>query len=343
MGGYYIQRWDPEAKEWEDVAVINNPYKTIYVDTDLKPNTEYTYRILAFTTNNTPGPWSQTKVRTLPPPAAIIPVFAQPVGKGVIKIIWRPHPNERVDEYIVARYNDKTAEWEEVADLTPRYNVEFVDTGLQDGKVYKYRIIGVTFDGIKTYPSKTIRVSTYPRPPVVLNLTATIDRSRMIVVKWSPVPNAVAYKIYISPSPTGPFEYYTTVKTTQFIDKIPKDGFKRYYKVTAVSQFGTESLLSKSPVVMGETLPPPARPLVSTNRFNNVIQFIMTSPDDRAAKYLIVRTTQMGMFNKKVDKFVVNTNKFEDRINPSASYTYAIYAVDPNGIKSEPTIIKVEQ
>jgi len=344
MGGYYIQRWDPEGHVWEDVATIHNPFKSIYVDTDLRPNTLYTYRILAFTRKEIAGPWSrQVKVRTLPPPTQIIPIFAQPVGKGVVKIIWRPHPNERVAKYIIQRYDDSNARWEEIGELEPRFNVEFVDTGLVDGKIYKYRIIALTFDNLKSYPSKVIQISTFPRPPVVLNATATIDRPRQILLKWSPLPDVKGYKIYYSEGATGPFQLLGYSKTTQYVDKIPKDGFKRYYKVTAVSQFGTESLLNKTPIVMGETLPKPARPFVATNRFNNIIQFVMTSPDDRAVKYLIVRTQKMDMFNKKVDKFAVNSNKFRDQVNPSAEYIYQIYAVDGNGVKSEPAVVKVEQ
>ncbi|MRJ06713.1 MAG: hypothetical protein C6I01_04255 [Epsilonproteobacteria bacterium] len=342
MGGYYIQRWDPESKSWVELATITNPFKTIYVDDDLKPNNYYKYQILAFTRDKVPGPWVQTGTKTLPPPAPVIPVFAQPVGNGVIKIIWRPHPNERVHEYLIQRYNDHEARWEDMETKKPRYNVEFIDTGLEDGKIYKYRIIGITFDGLYTFPSKTIRVSTYPRPPVVTDAVATIDRGKMIIVKWSPIADVAYYKIYISDTPSGPFEYHAKTDKTYFVDKINKDGYKRYYKITAVSKFGTESLLSKTPVVMGETLPKPAKPIVSTNKFNNIVQFIMTSPDNRAVKYLIVRKTKIGFFKEATRKFVVSTNKFQDQIAPNTTYIYEIYAIDASGVASEPTVVKVE-
>ncbi|MEO1941487.1 MAG: hypothetical protein ABGW77_01180 [Campylobacterales bacterium] len=342
MGGYYIQRWDPEGQSWVDVATIRNPYKTIYVDSDLKPNHPYRYRILAFTKKEIPGPWIETSGKTLPPPAPIIPIYAQPVASGIIKIIWRPHPNERVNQYLVQRYNDTEAKWEDMERLEPRYNVEFVDTGLEDGKIYKYRIIGITFDNLYTYPSKTIRISTYPRPPIVSDAAASVDRAKMIVIKWSPVPGVKYYKIYISDSPSGPFEYYASTPTNSFTDKINKDGYKRYYKITAVSQFGTESLLEKTPVVMGETLPPPAKPIVSTSRFGNIIQFVLTSPDDRAVKYLIVRRQKIGLFNEQVKKFLVTSNKFQDKISPDATYIYEIYSIDGAGVQSEPAIVKVE-
>ena len=344
MKGYYIQRYDFKHKKWIQIATINNPFKSIYVDTNLKPAHIYKYKIATFDNKGIPSLAKEVQTSTLPPLSAVIPLEAKPINKGSIKLIFRPHPNERVYKYIIQRFNDKKAKWEEIDTLTPRLNVEYIDTGLKDGKIYKYRIFAISFDDIKSIPSKTIVVSTYPKPPVVLNITATTNLPKKIVVKFSPVKNAKYYKIYISDSPNSGFRFYKITKTTTFVDKINKDGFIRYYKVTAVSKYNTESLLNETPSVMGETLPKPATPIVSTNRYSNTIEFIFTSPDNRAVKYLIIKKEKTGLFKSVEKRFISNSNRFIDTINPKHSYEYKIYEVDKYGLISQkPAIVEVDK
>jgi hypothetical protein len=277
----------------------------------------------------------KTSVKTLPKLAPVIPLEAKPIAKGMIKIIFRPHPNERVASYIIQRYDNETAKWQTIATLSPRLNVEYIDENLKDGEIYKYRIFAESFDGILSYPSNTISVSTFKRPPVVTNLHASVNLPKEIKLTWSAVKGAVYYKIYVSESSDGPFEYYKSTKNTVFIDKIDKDGYKRYYKVTAVSKHQTESLLENSPVVMGETLPAPAAPIVSSFLNGNELNLTFTSPDNRAVKYLIVEKEKTGIFSYKTKKFVVNSNRFQITVNPKKTYEFLIYEIDKNGLISQ--------
>jgi len=342
MSGYYIQRYSFKKHKWIQIATIKDPYKSIYVDTDLKPNTLYKYRIATFNKQGIPSLAVETKSKTLPPISPVIPLEAKPLAKGMVKIIFRPHMNERVKEYEIQRFNDKNAKWELLSILKPRLNVEFIDKNLKDGKIYKYRIIAKSFDNITSYPSKTIVASTYPKPPVVTNVKASVNLPKKIVITFSKVKGAAYYKIYRSLFPKGEFKFYKTTKNTSFTDYIGEDGATFYYKVTAVSPYKTESLLSNSIVVMGETLPKPSKPIVSTNINKNKIEFIFTSPDNRAQKYLIVKVTHLGIFKKKEQKFITEKNSFQDTIDPKKNYTYYIYEVDKYGlISQEPAEINI--
>lgn len=343
MSGYYIQRFNAKNNKWEQIATIKDPYKSIYVDTGLKPGHIYKYKIATFNKNGIPSLAKEVTQATLPKLQPVVPLEAKPLTKGKVKIIFRPHPNERVYKYIIQRYNDKTTKWEELTTLKPRLNVEYIDKNLKDGKIYKYRIIAITFDGIKSFPSTPLVVSTYPKPPVILKISASTNLPKKIKVTFSPVPNASYYKIYISDIPdNGSFTFYKKVNSTVFIDHINKDGYTRYYKVTAVSKHGTESLLSDTPVAMGQTLPKPSTPIVSTNRMGNTIEFIFTSPDNRAVKYLIVRKENQSLFKSNTKKFIANSNRFTDTLNPKYSYKYKIYEIDKYGlISNKPAIIEV--
>ncbi len=343
MSGYYIQRFNAKNNKWEQIATIKDPYKSIYVDTGLKPAHIYKYKIATFDKNGIPSLAKEVDQATLPKLQPVVPLEAKPLTKGEVKVIFRPHPNERVYKYIIQRYNDKTTKWEDLATVKPRLNVEYIDKGLKDGKIYKYRIIAVTFDKLYSLPSNPIVVSTYPKPPVILKINASTDLPKKIKVTFSPVPNAVYYKIYISDIPdNGSFSFYKKTNSTVFIDHINQDGVTRYYKVTAVSKHGTESILSDTPVAMGQTLPKPASPLVSTNRMGNTMEFIFTSPDNRAVKYLIIRKESKSLFKSNTKKLIANSNRFTDTINPKYSYKYQIYEIDRYGlISKKPAVIEV--
>jgi len=340
VSGYYIQKFDNKEHKWKMLATINDPFQTLYVDKNLKPSTIYSYKIATFDKNKTPSLAVKIEKRTLPTIAPIIPLEIKPLKKGMVKIVFRPHINERVAGYIIQKFNDKDAKWVSLHTLKPRYNVEYIDKDLKDGKIYKYRIIAYTYDGLQSIPSKILKVSTYPKPPVVLNIKTTINLPKKIVLKWTPVKGAKYYKVY-----TKGFFGFTPiakVKGTTYIDKIGKDGIIKYYKITAISVHDTESLLDKSPEVMGQTLSIPAKPLISTNVLKNKVEFILSSPDNRAIKYLIIKK-HGNIFNPKKKKFIINSNKFIDKnIKHKQTYKYEFYAVDKYGLISKANEVEVD-
>jgi len=344
VSGYYIQKYNNKLKKWSALVTIKDPFKSIYVDTNLKPNTIYKYRIATFDKNGVPSFAKEISQKTLERLSPVIILEAKPITKGKIKIIFRPHNNERVKGYIIKRFNNKTTKWETITTLTPRLNVEYIDNNLKDGTLYQYKIIAISFDNIKSLPSKTIKVYTFKKPPMVKNIIASKNLPKEIKITFSPVKEAIAYRIYISSYPEGPFRLYKEINSTTFIDKIHKDGYKRYYKITAVSKYNTESPLENSIVTMGETLPPPEKPTVSiVNKTPNSIEFLFSSPDNRANKYLIIKKEKLSLFKEDIKKFLVKSNHFKDKINPKYSYEYKIYAIDKYGLISKnPATIEVE-
>ena len=342
MSGYYIQRYNPKNKKWEQIATIKDPFVSIYVDTKLKPGFVYKYKIATFDKNGVPSLAKEAVQSTMPKLSPVIILEAKPIAKGKIKLIFRPHPNERVNEYIIKRFNDEESKWETIATLSPRLNVEYIDSGLKDGKIYKYKVFAKSFDDIKSFPSKTAVVSTFKKPPVITQIKATNNLAKKIVVSFSPVKGAVAYKIYISSFQNGPFRFYKKIYSTKFTDYINKDGYVRYYKITALSSHNTESLLSDTPVSMGQTLAKPAKPIVSTNIMGNQIELIFTSPDNRAVKYLIIKKEKISLFKSKEKKLIASSNRFIDTIDPKKTYEYDVYEIDKNNLLSQtPAIVKV--
>jgi len=87
----------------------------------------YKFKIATFK-NQTPSLAKEISQKTLPSIAEVIPLEIKPLKKGSVKIIFRPHPNERVQGYTIQRYDDKSSKWRALKDIEPRYNVEYIDS-----------------------------------------------------------------------------------------------------------------------------------------------------------------------------------------------------------------------
>ena len=100
--GYNFYRTDlqKDGKTLNLIKSIDNSYATHYVDKDLEPNTKYAYQISARTSSGTESRTTDAYiVQTLP---RIVPVsFAQAISNlpNRIKILWRPHPDQRIQYY----------------------------------------------------------------------------------------------------------------------------------------------------------------------------------------------------------------------------------------------------
>jgi len=55
MSGNYILKFDKKEHKWKMLATINDPFRSLYVDTNLKPSKLYSYRIATFNKNKIPS------------------------------------------------------------------------------------------------------------------------------------------------------------------------------------------------------------------------------------------------------------------------------------------------
>ncbi len=336
IAGYYIQR-SSDAKKYNTVKKIENKYITHWTDVNLKPNHLYFYKVSTFTKKGIPSFALLKKVKTLDKLAPIPWIDnANLKTRGMIKILFRPHPNERVKGYKIQRFNDTDAKWETIKTLEPRLRAEYIDKNLVDGKIYKYRIIAYSFDGIDSYPSKVVIAQTLQKPMVVTNISASTDLVKQIKLTWKPVKGAVKYKIYYSFNQNSSFNPLKTTTKTSFVDKINKDGFVKYYKITSINRYGMESI--KSQAVMGTTLSIPTKPIVSIiNKTNSSVTFSMNSADKRAVKYLIKKDDG----DKIINIHNVQSRYIDKNVKKGKTYKYKIYEIDKNGLESQPAELKV--
>jgi fibronectin type 3 domain-containing protein len=342
--GYYVYRDTPggEDPQLHRIATVDSRYATHFVDSDLKPSGHYQYRFATFTASGSESVGSETMViETLPMIAPIS--FFQSVGNmpRSAKLLWRPHPNGKINSYVIERQEANDQKWNKIATITGRLNAEYIDRDLKDGQVYHYRVKAVTFDNLVTDPSETAKVVTKPLPPEIKAITATTNLPRAITLSWeaSPISDLAHYNIYRSTSPSGSFSYHVKLETTNFTDTINEDGKFYFYKVTAVDKDGLESPLS-SVAVQGSTLSKPQTPIAYEGKVvGGAVELQWKSGDSRIVNYTVVKTTKTSWISREsVDINNITGTTFRDAdIKPNTHYLYEIIGVDTNGIRSLPT------
>lgn len=344
VSGYHVYRssQSTEDQKLQRIATIDSRFATHFVDEHLVPNTQYQYRFSSKGKNDTESNASETmSVTTLP---MIAPVsFFQSVGNmpRSAKVLWRPHPNTKINSYIIDRLNVNDQKWSEVATITGRLNAEFIDRDLKDGQVYYYRVRATTYDKLITEPSETSKVVTKPLPPEIKNTTATSNLPKAIALSWepSPITDLDHYNIYRSSTSDGKYAYHVKLNDTRFTDTIKEDGALYFYKITAVDKDDLESPQS-APIVQGSSLTKPLTPITFDGKISpNGVDLQWVSNDPRGVSYTVIKTTKKSWIDREsIEINSIADTKFHDGdIKPNVEYLYEVISVDKDGIRSLPT------
>ncbi|XPV53525.1 MAG: fibronectin type III domain-containing protein [Halarcobacter ebronensis] len=344
--GYHFYRANlqKDGAKLKLIDTVENRYTTHYVDEDVEPSTKYVYKISSATaTEFESRTTNDYVVSTLPLMEGVSFIQAISNLPRQIKIVWRPHSSERIESYEVQRKTPATSKWEEIETLDGRLQAEYIDLNLEDNVVYHYRVIGKTFDGLETMPSALVKAQTKPLPAGILSLKATTNLPRKIALTWEPSKSndVVKYNIYRSTDDQRGFDVIKTVnaKTLNYEDFVNEDGKVYFYKVSSIDKDGLESNLNVNSV-MGVTLNKLRKPVMTLAQIQGAKAILnWQAGDDRAVSYTVYKTIKEGFFKDKTIKYQdITALRFEDKdIVRGVQYSYAIQAVDKNGIHSEIT------
>lgn len=344
--GYYIIRADmQEDGKFKRVASIDNKFVTHYLDKDLNANSKYGYKIALFTQRGFESRASDALiVSTLPNFESVSLIESISNLPRQIKILWRPHSNSRVSEYIIERTSPTKAKWEKLATIENRLNVEYIDEKLDDNQIFMYRIRAVTFDGIVSNFSAITSATTKPLPGQIKELVATTELPKKIQLAWgkSATKDVVAYNIYRATSATGSYSkiYTARANDNRFDDVISEDGKIYFYKITTVDKDNLESEIKEVTPVMGSTLSKPRMPQMTLAMIEgNKMILNWVSRDDRTVSYNIYKISSESWVNSK-EILIPNVTgvRFEDPdVVRGVEYAYRLQAIDKHGLLSETT------
>ena len=240
---YRIERQSLESPEWRKIVELNGRLNAEYIDSDLKDNNVYKYRILAVTYDKLASEPSQiVRVTTKPLPAPVQNIRATSDLPGRILLSWEPYASKDFDYYKV--YRSETAK--EGYD----YHVKIRDTSFADdvntpGKIYFYKVAAVDKDGLESpLPALPVQGSTLGRPaaPAMTN-AAYADRSFRL--RWqNSDPRTVSYTLiktthlsWVKKS----VKKITNIMQPQYTDVDIAPDTRYEYQVVAVDANGIDS------------------------------------------------------------------------------------------------------
>ena len=137
------------------IATISDPYATHFVDRSVLPNHRYLY---TFTTYDLLHESPHGKIVRVQTPSAYKPVEFVKVylrGSGIVKVLWKPHPNPRIAGYVIQRrLGQGEAKWRYLAGVSGRLMPEYIDSSAAKGYTYSYRVLARSSDGVLSQPSQ---------------------------------------------------------------------------------------------------------------------------------------------------------------------------------------------
>lgn len=335
--GFYLYRSSNPNTEFKLIATIKDKFQTHYVDTKLEPNTKYYYMMRSF---NNQGHISEEgkiiEANTAPRLEAIPFIQAVTSLPNRIKLIWRPHPDPRVSSYIVERAKSDEKEFKKIAEVKNRLSAEYIDGGLKPEENFNYRVIAVSFDGVKSEPSSVLNSTSKALPPQVEHLNASFDGENKIVLSWDApkYKDLSYYKIYSTTSSFLPFTLLAKTDKNYYEDLVQGADKSKYYKVTIVDNDGLESPMPKEGIE-GKTLGLPLAPsIILAQKISDGVELEWSDNDSRAVEYEVKR---YGGDQNAVFKGIKEKKLKDIKALPDVEYSYEVISIDSAGLRSEPS------
>ena len=342
VAGYLLYRGGPEGNLTR-IGGVPNRFATHYTDDDgLIPGLPYIYRLSYYTTDGRESrPTPNVSVRTLPAPPPVSFVQSVPGLPRMGKLVFRPHPSERISHYTIERRDLKDRNWRQVGRLQGRLHAEYIDTGLADEMEYEYRIIAHTHDGIATAPSDIVITATRALPPTPTGLEASTDQPRTIQIRWDRLADDEAgrYRLYASSRYRSGFNRIAELEAVSgATETLKEDGHERFYKITFVDRDGLESPLAERPV-RGQTLQKPKAPALKALLYQGQsVEIRWENRDERVVSYEVQRHRVSGPLLRDETIWRVNETSYTDQSTQAGTaYQYRVIGIDEHGIRSEPS------
>ncbi len=343
--GIYIYKMVENADGTSELVyytTIQSRFATHYVDTAVKPDTRYIYTFKTFSAIGEGRTSRRIVVNTLPVIESVSWIHSVTGMPRVAKIIWRPHSNQKVKAYVMERKTLENEKWKKLDTITGRLNAEYIDEELKDNFVYLYRLRAITYDGITSTPSVTVKVVTKALPTPITNLNATTNIANKININWdkSVQEDFALYYLYRSKEIHSGYSVIAKLHNNNFIDKIKENGKIYFYRVSAVDKDSLESEHSKN-TILGMTLSIPEAPsIIIAKHVGSNIEIHWSKTDPRSVSYSIIRSHKKSWFDETIEEFTeIKGNKFIDKnVAADSTYSYVVYSVDVNGIKSNQSV-----
>ncbi len=300
--GYEIYRAGTDGK----YSKITTVTSTSYVDTNVKNNTQYSYRIKAY---NAAGASAFSTVASLKKTQISVSKLKADANGSKVQLSWTGGVTG-AEGYVIYRRTEESKSYTEIGRTSGNTYSDTISAGI------KYYYAVAVYSGSRTEdkcPEVGVMYLAAPSAPSGLTVSNTIAS---LTLKWNAVTDATGYEIYRAGT-DGKYSKITTVTSTSYVDTNVKNNTQYSYRIKAynaagASAFSTVASLKKTQISVSK---------LKADANGSKVQLSWTGGVTGAEGYVIYRRTEGGSYTE-IGRTAGNT--YSDTISAGIKYYYAV-------------------
>ena len=297
--GYEIYRAGTDGK----YSKITTVTSTSYVDTNVKNNTQYSYRIKAY---NTAGASAFSTAASLKKTQISVSNLKADANGSKVQLSWTGVVTG-AEGYVIYRRTEGGS-YAEIGRTSGNTYSNTISAGI------KYYYTVAVYSGSRT-EGKCPEVGVmYLATPSGLSVSNTIAS---LTLKWNAVKGATEYEIYRAGT-DGKYSKITTVTSTSYVDTSVKNNTQYSYKIKAYNAAGTSAFSTAASI---------KRTQISVSNLKadangSKVQLSWTGGVTGAEGYVIYRRTEGSESYTEIGRTAGNT--YSDTISAGIKYYYTV-------------------
>ena len=296
--GYEIYRAGTDGK----YSKITTVTSTSYVDTNVKNNTQYSYKIKAY---NAAGASAFSTAASLKKTQISVSNLKADANGSTVQLSWTGGVTG-AEGYVIYRRTEDGS-YTQIGRTSGNTYSDTISAGI------KYYYTVAVYSGSRT-EGKCPEVGVmYLATPSGLSVSNTIAS---LTLKWNAVKGATEYEIYRAGT-DGKYSKIKTVTSTSYVDTSVKNNTQYSYKIKAynaagASAFSTAASLKKTQISVSN---------LKADANGSTVQLSWTGGVTGAEGYVIYRRTEDGSYTQ-IGRTSGNT--YSDTISAGIKYYYAV-------------------
>ena len=296
--GYEIYRAGTDEK----YSKITTVTSTSYVDTNVKNNTQYSYKIKAY---NAAGASAFSTAASLKKTQISVSNLKADATGSKVQLSWTGVVTG-AEGYVIYRRTEGGS-YTEIGRTSGNTYSNTISAGI------KYYYAVAVYSGSRTEDKCPEVGVMYLATPSGLSVSNTIAS---LTLKWNAVTGATGYEVYRAGT-DGKYSKITTVTSTSYVDTNVKNNTQYSYKIKAynaagTSAFSTAASLKKTQISVSN---------LKADATGSKVQLSWTGVVTGAEGYVIYRRTESGNYTKIG---TTSGNTYSDTISAGIKYYYAV-------------------
>lgn len=318
---------------------IDSTTELTYTDTNVKPNTTYSYAVSAANVVGESNKSSkvtgttQGGVPDVPQNLAVKTTSATSITIGWDKSL-------QATLYRIYRADgtqDPVTQIDSTADQT------YTNTNLKTNSEYSYAVSAVNSAGASNKSAKVTGKTSVTVPSIPQNVKAVALSEKSISVSWQQAENADSYLIYRSSSATGQYVEDGSSQSTSYVSSNLQPKTTYYYKVKAVNTAGQSDFSAAANATTNDIpVTKPSKPTgVSAQALTATSILVKWQRSVNASLYIIYKASSAtGPFivaDSTADTFYTNTG-----LTQNTTYYYAVSAKNSAGESDKSDVVSAQ-